>query len=212
MVALSPQTSRYNPRAFLYFFAGSLTVILIYVLAGHLPSRESAAAFQAPHSDSIAEDNSHNTASNAPAETEHQDGWYTSPEENPYGEEGVDVSELITPEQLAASNENMKIEHVELRSQMTKDGKWFTTDFVTQEAYNPGFLPHPYKSDTWVMFAQRDKSKDGDDIWNSELSCEATYHEASQSMKCTEPPNTLPIASTFSDLCGVSPYELLYST
>ncbi|KAF2162219.1 hypothetical protein M409DRAFT_69156 [Zasmidium cellare ATCC 36951] len=120
--------------------------------------------------------------------------------------EGVDVSDLLTPEQFAASNENMKIEHIELRSQMTKDGKWFTTDFVTQNAYNPGFLPHPYKPETWVMFAQRDKSKDGDDIWNSELVCEAVYHEGSQTMKCIDPPIILPIASTFSDLC-VGPHD-----
>lgn len=192
MTALSLQTSRYNPRSFLYFFAGSLSVILVYVLIGHLPSRQSPPTLRASHSDivpegsghnvadiapestppleashgdTVSEGSWHNTAGIAPAETGQEDGWYTSPDENPYGKEGVDVSALITSEQLAASNENMKIEHIELQSQMTKDGKWFTVDFVTHDAYNPGFLPHPYKPDTWVMFAQRDKSKDGDDIW-----------------------------------------------
>lgn len=186
---MTAQTSRVNPRSFLYFFAGSLTVILVYVLSGHLPSRQSPVAFQAPHSDILPETSEHGGAETTPEFTspldpphgeseggshytagvapngKEEDGWYTDPEENPYGAEGVDVSDLLTPEQFAASNENMKIEHIELRSQMTKDGKWFTTDFVTQNAYNPGFLQHPYKPETWVMFAQRDKSKDGDDIW-----------------------------------------------
>ncbi|KAK4508330.1 hypothetical protein PRZ48_002068 [Zasmidium cellare] len=179
---MTAQTSRVNPRSFLYFFAGSLTVILVYVLSGHLPSRESPAAFQAPHTEILPDGSEHSFADTAPGSTqpfepshsdsessslktpgitEQEDGWYTDPEENPYGAEGVDVSDLLTPEQFAASNENMKIEHIELRSQMTKDGKWFTTDFVTQNAYNPGFLPHPYKADTWVMFAQRDKNQVG---------------------------------------------------
>lgn len=219
MSALTSQTSRYNPRTFLSFFAGSLTVIFVYVLIGHLPSRQSPATLQAPHSDVLPEGSSHDVPEIAPEVipsppawhgTSKEDGWYTSPEENPYGKEGVDVSDLLAPGEFEASNENMKIEHIELRSQMTKDGKWWTTDFLTQNAYNPGFLPHPYRPHTWVMFAQRDKSKDSEDLWNSELVCEATYHEASQSMKCLEPPTILPIASTFSELCAGEKYRLLH--
>lgn len=192
MTALSSQTSRFNPRTLLFFVAGSLTVILVYVLVGHLPSRQSPATLGASHGDNASKGkghnvgqiapestsplgtshgdadskgSSHNTVGILPPEVKQEEGWYTSPEENPYGREGADVTEMLTPEQVAASNENMKLEHIELQSQMTKDGKWFTTDFVTQDAYNPGFLPHRYKPDTWVMFAQRDKSKDGDDIW-----------------------------------------------
>lgn len=176
MSALSPQNSRYNPRTFLSFFAGSLTVILVYILVGHLPSRQSLAPLEASshsdfapegsdYADAFSEGSATHTTSIAPSKTEQEDGWYTGADENPYGPEGADVSELLTPEQFAASNENMKKEHIELKSQMTKNGKWFTTDWVTQEAYNPGFLPHPYKPDTWVMFGQRDKSKDEDDIW-----------------------------------------------
>ena len=192
MTALNPQTSRYNPRNFLYFFAGSLTVIIVYVFIGHLPSRQTPLAFEESHSEIITEDTGHDVADTLPefnpdpepthsesvpesssstfawpaaTQSTKEDGWYITPEENPYGKEGVDVSDMLSPEELAASNENMKIEHIELRSQMTKDGKWFTVDFVTQNAYNPGFLQHPYKEDRWVMFAQRDKSEDGDDIW-----------------------------------------------
>lgn len=216
MSALNPQTSRYNPRTFLSFFAGSLTVIFVYVLIGHLPSRQSSAKLQAPL---LQEGSGHDVADfdpefSPPPEPSHgaaqEDGWYTTPEANPYGKEGVDVSELLAPGEFEASNENMKIEHIELRSQMTKDGKWFTTDFTTQDAYNPGFLPHPYRPHTWVMFAQRDKSKDSEDIWNSELVCEATFHEASQTMKCIEPPLILPIASTFSEHCAGEKYRLLH--
>ena len=165
MTAISGlQASRYrNPRLFQYILAGGLTIILIYVLSGHLPAR---AALSALHSDVLPQGSEHNVSEIEALEREQEDGWYTSPEENIYGKEGVDVSEYLTPQQVAASNENLNIEHVELRSDMTKNGKWFTVDFVTQDAYNPGFLPHPYERNVWVIFAQRDKSKDnGEDIW-----------------------------------------------
>jgi hypothetical protein len=110
-----------------------------------------------------------------------------------------DISELLTPENHAASNENTKIKHHEVFSNMTADGKFFMVDFIDEGSYNPNFLPHFYKEDTFVMIAQRDKQHDDNTIWNVELVCDAKFMNGK--MTCVKSPMNLPIASTMSTFC-----------
>lgn len=110
-----------------------------------------------------------------------------------------DISELLTPEEHKASDENTKMKHHEVFSNMTSDGKLFMVDFLDEGSYNPNFIPHSYKPDTWIMIAQRDKQHDDNTIWNTELVCEATF--VNDKMTCTKSPMILPIAATMSEYC-----------
>lgn len=98
-------------------------------------------------------------------------------------------------------------EYTEIISDMTQDGGYFGIDFVDETSFNPNLIPHPSKPDTWIMIAQRDKSRDDNGIWFVEMVCEAVFTDGS--FQCTKSPIILPIASTASPLCTdtLSPFN-----
>lgn len=89
--------------------------------------------------------------------------------------------------------------HREIYSNSTADGKYFLVDFSPWRAYNPNFVPHPFKNDTWITVAQTHKTQQENQIWFTQLVCEAKLQKGK--MTCTHPPLTVPIPPTWSSKC-----------
>ncbi|BFZ53429.1 hypothetical protein PYCC9005_000452 [Savitreella phatthalungensis] len=110
-----------------------------------------------------------------------------------------DASDLLTPDQHAAALLDNEIVHLPIYSRMTIDGRMFKTDFLSENGYNPNFIPHADDLDVWWMVAQRDKQHDDNVFWNTEIVCEARF--INDTMTCLKPPVPLPIAATNADHC-----------
>nr|POF19936.1 hypothetical protein CFP56_52185 [Quercus suber] len=107
----------------------------------------------------------------------------------------------LSEEEHRVSIENNAMEHLEITSNTTirSDGKYFPIKFGTIESYNPNIIPHPYRDNTWIIVAQRDKKDDDNTYWRTSLVCEATF--VNGTLDCVKPPMNLPIPSTTSELC-----------
>lgn len=78
-----------------------------------------------------------------------------------------DKTQLPTPPAVnhKATTASVATTHLKIFSNMTEDGKWFPIEFADRHAYNLNIIPHPDKEDTWIVVAQRDKSRDADIVW-----------------------------------------------
>lgn len=109
--------------------------------------------------------------------------------------------EYFSDEEHQASIDNHAIEHVNVTSNtdIRSDGNYFPIKFGDIESYNPNIIPHPYRSNTWIIVAQRDKKDDDNSYWRTSLVCEATF--VNGTLSCVKPPMNLPLASTTSEQC-----------
>lgn len=116
---------------------------------------------------------------------------------------------LLSEEDLRASLDNTNIRHLNLTSRMTSNGNYFPIVFDNIETYNPNVIPHPYRDETYIVVAQRDKQLDDNPNWYTELVCEARFQDSQ--LKCVTAPMNLPIAATATSGCrGRLDYMNLY--
>lgn len=107
---------------------------------------------------------------------------------------------IIAIEHKAVSEDIAK-SHLVLSSKISRDGTYFPVRFGDHISINPNVLPHPNKTDTYLLVAQQYKnSSNGDAImWFTELVCDGIFKDGI--MQCNAPPMTLPIAATTSSEC-----------
>ncbi|CAK4033169.1 Hypothetical predicted protein [Lecanosticta acicola] len=184
-----------NNRLKTTFIAAGLLVILLSLLGLFDLSRTTPARVPYTVYEPSTPSTDHGDAQKRPGEAVEKEGEWRP------GTGNGDISHKLTPEQHQASKENMRVEHLEIFSNMTSTGSLFMIDFLGQEGYNPSILPHPTKDETWIVIAMRDKRKDESDIWNAELYCEAIFVKTDNVMRCLRTPLILPIASTTSPVC-----------
>ncbi|EKD15318.1 uncharacterized protein L3040_001685 [Drepanopeziza brunnea f. sp. 'multigermtubi'] len=91
--------------------------------------------------------------------------------------------------------------HTVLRSVSTPDGRYFDVKFGDHNgSANVNFVPHPHWNDTWVIVAQKPKSKIPQTVWFAEIVCNAQF-TAARVLSCIEPPGILPVTATAGDKC-----------
>lgn len=93
----------------------------------------------------------------------------------------------------------VKDTHKELFSMTTSDGRYWMVDYSPWPTYNPNFVPHPKKNDTWITVAQYHKTEKDNQIWFTQVVCEAQFTDTA--LKCTHPPWIVPIPPTWSEKC-----------
>ncbi|QIW98344.1 hypothetical protein AMS68_003862 [Peltaster fructicola] len=93
----------------------------------------------------------------------------------------------------------VKKTHRELSSLTTSDGGYFDVDYSPWPAYNPNFTPHPTKNDTWITVAQYHKNATENQVWFTQVICEAQF--MGNSLHCIHPPWIVPIPPTWTDAC-----------
>jgi hypothetical protein len=97
-----------------------------------------------------------------------------------------------------------RFDYRELFSLTTKDRKFFPIYFAGDEAYNPNIIPHPTKSDMWIVVAQHEQSREQIEV-SGELVCVAGFLD--DVLVCSEAPTILPIAPSIQGQC---PGDLAY--
>lgn len=97
-------------------------------------------------------------------------------------------------------------EHVLITSDTTADGNWFQLDWGKDyDGFNPNFVPHPVRNDTWYMLAVALQSTLSGPtgiaapVYSVELYCEAQFTNGN--LTCLKSPLQVPIASTVSEKC-----------
>ncbi|KAN0095963.1 hypothetical protein V8E51_014768 [Hyaloscypha variabilis] len=91
--------------------------------------------------------------------------------------------------------------HNELSSVSRNDGQYWTIDFLGAATINPNILPHPNKTDVWIVVAQRMEPPGTPFIgqWSVEITCEAKFHRGA--LRCVDKPEILPISATRGGKC-----------
>jgi hypothetical protein len=91
--------------------------------------------------------------------------------------------------------------HNELVSVSQKDGQYWPIDFLGAGIINPNIIPHPNKTDVWIVVAQRIEPEDVAYIgqWEVEVTCEATFRKGT--FRCIKTPEILPISATYGGKC-----------
>ncbi|KAH8751751.1 hypothetical protein BGZ57DRAFT_913293 [Hyaloscypha finlandica] len=86
--------------------------------------------------------------------------------------------------------------HNEVFSVSRKDGQYWPIDFGGFGIINPNMIPHPNKTDVWIVVAQRmdppGTAYGGQ--WSVEITCEAIFQNGA--LTCVEKPEILPISAT----------------
>jgi hypothetical protein len=86
--------------------------------------------------------------------------------------------------------------HNEVSSVSRKDGQYWPIDFLGLGIINPNLLPHPNKTDVWIVVAQR-MDPPGTVFggqWSVEITCEAKLR--GNALTCIEKPEILPVSTT----------------
>nr|POE47130.1 hypothetical protein CFP56_00462 [Quercus suber] len=100
---------------------------------------------------------------------------------------------------LKPASESRKKSHLVVSSSITKDGTYFPVLFGDRVSMNPNILPHPNKTDTYIMVAQQYKNTTDPMLWFTELVCESSFQDGV--LACNGSPLLLPIAATTSVHC-----------
>ena len=87
----------------------------------------------------------------------------------------------------------------ELVSRLTPDGTYFFIDLAEgYQARNPNIIPHPSRSDAWIVVAQQHRGALGNHDqtpWSTERACTAVFQPGGN-LTCDEPSEALPMAAT----------------
>jgi hypothetical protein len=134
-----------------------------------------------------------NTIQDAPAAIDDQHDPVQNVE--PHEHSGEQLSTAL--DRADESPDNTTMSHNLLQSLSTPDGKFFKIDFGQEKGMNPNIIPHPELEDTWIVVAQKAMDKPS---WRfTEIFCDAVFED--NVLRCTRPPNVLPVAPTAGDGC-----------
>ena len=91
--------------------------------------------------------------------------------------------------------------HNEISSVSSKNGQYWPIDFLGAGIINPNIIPHPNKTDVWIVVAQR-MDPPGTAFggqWSVEITCEARFQKGS--LRCIDKPEILPVSATRGGKC-----------